>query len=417
VGLGRLLPSAQHRAVGTGGTRYEAYDIGTDAHLGTYKIIGDMAPDWPASAYKNGMSIPGAWRASLLISGLLAGMPWNAFRRPAGDDPAPRLVSPTPSLLEQPAPPDTRFTTMRSMALDYLWDGNAVGLYAARDRAGWPTAIVPIPAAWVGVRRVEERDYALPVGAIEYAIGNMRLTPADLLHIKGPCEPSGLRGLGILEAHMRTLKASMDLSAEAHSIKGVPTGYLKSQNPDLKQPQADALKQAWLRSQTVRTVAVLNATTEFVPLAWNPEQAQLIEARKFSLTELENVFGLPIGWLGGATSSRTYSNIEQDAINLIKFSMSDHYTAWKEALTQCFPRGMFVEPDLDALLASDTLNRYTAYGLATGGKPWMLPSEVRGRERMAAVEGIDDATTPAPEAAPAPPADNANPANEGIPQS
>lgn len=395
MGLGKLLP-AQHRAVGTGGTRYEAYDMTSDAHLGTYSVIGDMAPDWPTSAYKNGMSIPGAWRASLLISGLLAGMPWNAFRKPSGDDPAPRLVTPTPPLLEQPAPPDYRFTTLRSMGLDYLWDGNAIGIYAARDRFNRPTAIVPVPASLVGVRRVDDWDYPLPVGSIEYSIGNLRFAPHELLHVKGPCEPGGLRGLGILEAHMNTMRASASLSADAHSIKGVPTGYLKSTNPDMKQPQADALKRKWLESQTVRTVAVLNATTEFIPLSWNPEQAQLIEARKFSLTEWENIFGLPVGWLGGQTSSRTYSNIEQDAINLIKFSMNDHYTAFKEALSQAFPPGITVEPDLDALLASDTVNRYTAYATATGNKPWMLPSEVRGKERMPAVEGIDAAPAPAP---------------------
>lgn len=411
MGLGKLLP--QHRAIGTGGTRYEAYDMTSGAHLDTFKIFGDLAPDWPASAYKNGMSIPGGWRASLLISGLLSGMPWNAFRAPSGDDPSPRLVVPTPPLLQQPAPPDTRFTTMRSMALDYLWEGNAIGVYAARGRDGWPTAIVPVPAAFVGVRRVDERDYGLPVGEIEYSIGSLRFSPSEVLHVKGPCEPGGLRGLGILEAHMKTLRGADSLSAEAHSVKGVPTGYIKSTNPDLKQPQADALKAKWLETQAVRTVAVLNATTEFIPLAWNPEQAQLIEARKFSLTDMENIFGLPIGWLGGQTSSRTYSNIEQDAINLIKFSMNDHYTAFKETLSQAFPRGMTIEPDLDALLASDTLNRYIAYGHATGNKPWMLPSEVRAKERMRAVDDIDAAPAPA---VPVQPDNSSNPEPEGIEQ-
>ena len=128
----------------------------------------------------------------------------------------------------------------------------------------------------------------------------------------------------------------------------------------------------------------------------------MIEARKFSLTEYELIFGLPVGWLGGQTSSRTYSNIEQDAVNLVKFTMADHYNAFKETLTQCFPRGMFVEPDLDALLASDTMTRYKAYALATNNKPWLLPSEVRATERRPAVPGIDDAPAPAPVVAPEP---------------
>lgn len=411
MGIGRLFaPAAQHRAIGaSGGTRYEVYDIATDAHLDTFSVNGNLAPDWPTSAYKSGMSIPGAWRASLLLSGLLAGTPWHAYRRPSGDDPAPRLVLPTPPLLEQPAPPEIRFTTIRSLALDYLWDGNGIGVIAARDRAGWPTAIVPVPASSVMVRRVDERNYPLPIGTIEYLIGALSFTADEVVHIKGPCAPGDLRGMGVLEAHFGTLRASQQLSADAHTTKGVPTGVLKSENPDLDETEAKDLKRGWLESQRTRTIAVLNATTSFESLAWNPEQAQLIEARKFSLSEQELIFGLPVGWLGGQDSSKTYSNIEQDAINLVKFSMNDHYSVFKETLTQCFPRGTFVEPDLDALLASDTINRYKAYQIASGNKPWLLPSEIRAAEKLRAVEGIDDANTPAPGPRPGEPTDNSAP--------
>lgn len=415
MGLGKLLaPRDELRAVPSGGTTYTVTDMSSGALIDTFNVFGNIAPDWPTSAYKNGMSVPGAWRASLLISGLLAGTPWNAFRRPTGDDPAPRQVEPMPALLEQPAPPDTRFATLRSMALDYLWEGNGIAVIAARDRRGTPTAIVPLPASSVWVRRVDERNYPLPVGTIEYLIGDLSFTADEVLHIKGPCAPGELRGMGVLETHLPTIRASEQLSADAHATKGVPTGVLKSENPDLTAPEALALKNAWLSSQATRSVAVLNATTSFEALAWNPQESQLIEARKFTLTEWELIFGLPVGWLGGQTSSRTYSNIEQDAINLVKFTMADHFSAFKETLTQCFPRGMFVEPDLDALLASDTMNRFKAYALATNNKPWLLPSEVRAIERRRAVEGIDDVDTPAPSGGTPPSANNTDTEIEGI---
>jgi HK97 family phage portal protein len=408
MGLGKLIApaaTAQHRAVGEGGIRYEVYDIATDAHLDTFSVSGGVAPDWPTSAYKNGMSVPGAWRASLLLSGLLAGSPWRAYRKGSGGDPAPRLISPTPPLLEQPAPPDIRFTTFRSLALDYLWEGNAIGVYASRDRYGWPTAIVPVPASSVMVRRVTERNYPLPIGTIEYLIGAMSFTANEVLHIKGPCAPGELRGMGVLEAHLGTLRGAQQLSSDAHSTKGVPTGVLKSENPDLTKTEAEDLKRKWLDSQRNRSIAVLNSTTSFEALAWNPRDAQLIEARTFSLTELELIFGLPVGWLGGNTNARVYKNIEQDAVNLLKFTLGDHLAVFKETLSTAFPRGTFIEPDLDALLASDTVTRYQAYATATGNKPWLLPSEVRTREKLAAVEGIDDmpAATPATQGAPSDP--------------
>lgn len=402
MGLGKLLPPkrpAHTRSVGEGGTRYDVYDMATDQLLDSFSTYGNLAPDWPTEAYA-GMSVPGAWRASLLLSGLLAGSPWHAFRKPAGDDPSPRMIEPTPPLLEQPAPPETRFTTFRQLALDYIWEGNAIGVYASRDRYGWPTAIVPVPAAWVHARRVDERNYPLPIGEVEYLIGSLRFSRQEILHIKGPCRPGDLRGMGVLETQLSTLRGAMSLSADAHTVKGVPTGVLKSDNPDLTPAEAREMKAGWLSSQRNRTVAVLNASTSFEPLAWNPEQAQLIEARKFSLSELELIFGLPVGWLGGESATKTYRNNEQDAINLQKYSLADILTPFKEALSQAFPRGTTVEPDLDALLASDTVTRYGAYSTATGGKPWLLPSEVRARERLRAVDGIDDVPTPAPPAQP-----------------
>jgi hypothetical protein len=72
---------------------------------------------------------------------------------------------------------------------------------------------------------------------------------------------------------------------------------------------------------------------------------------------------------------------------------------------------MTVEPDLDALLASDTVARYGAYSVATGGKPWLLPSEVRAKERYPRVDGIDDSPKPAPAS---PPIDQTDPNPEVI---
>lgn len=408
MGLGKLFRAApaspaENRSVPSGGIQYVATDIETGGDLGTYTVWGGIAPDWPtASSYRSGMNVPGAWRGALLISGLLAGVPWYAYRKPTGVDPAPQLVVPTPALLDQPSPPETRFTTFRSLALDYIWEGNALAVIAARGRDGWPTAVVPVPASMVGVRRVDERNYPIPMGEIEYNIGGLSFTPNEVLHFKGPCEPGALRGMGVLESQMSTIRGAQQLNADAHAIKGVPTGVLKSENPDLTPKEARDMKTGWLRNQRERTVAVLNASTSFEPLSWNPQEAQLIEARQFSLSEMELIFGLPVGWLGGKTSSRTYSNIEQDAINLLKFSLNDHLEQWKQTWSLAFPRTTFVAPDLDSILESDTMTRFQAYAIATGGEPWMLPSEVRAREKLKAIPGIDD--KPEPPAPAAPPA-------------
>ena len=134
-----------------------------------------------------------------------------------------------------------------------------------------------------------------------------------------------------------------------------------------------------MANQSSRTVAVLNSSTSFTPLSWNPEELQLVEARKFTLTELELIFGLPVGWLGGQTSSRTYSNIESDAVNLIKFSLAGHLARFEHTFSLAQPRGTVTRANLDAVLRADTLTRYQAHGIALD-KGFLTVDEVRELE-------------------------------------
>lgn len=387
MGLGALMRSSPPDA---GPTHSRA--------ITEFAIIDGVAVDGSGETgvrYRGGMSIPGAWRASILISDLLGSVPWDAYRTrgPRGDRTLEK-IDPTPPLLEQPSPPDTRMTTISSLALDLVWHGNAVEIIAARGPNGWPTATLPVPAELCGVRRVTETAYSpLPVGTIEYNIGGLTFAPWEVIHTKGPCVPGGLKGMGVLEHHMNggALGLSREQMRQASNLAnhGVPTGYIQAENPDTTTDELRELKAEWLRNQRDRTVAALNATTKFVPLSWNPEQMQLVEARQYSLTEQELIFGLPVGWLGGMNSARQYSNIEQDAVNLLKFTLSGHLARFEQARSNAFPRLTVVKANLDAILRADTLSRYQAHAIALD-KRFKTVNEVRGLENDPPVSWGDE---------------------------
>lgn len=364
---------------------------------------------WQAATYRGFLSVPGAWRASVMLSDLFAQMPFHSYRRgPAGGDVAtPRNAA----ILEEPAGThEDPLTVFASWAMDYLWDGNAVGVYTARGANGLPVAILPVPVCDVGVRMQVvpgSRNGLLSeyTGRREYWIGGVTFDQSEIFHVKGPCAPGALRGLGVLETQIATLTLARDLQAQADAIglHGVPTGLLKSTNPEAEPSDLTRAKAAWIQSQRTRTIAALGPNIDFEPLAWNPEETQLVEARKLSLTEQELIFGLPPGWLGGATNNRTYSNVEQDAVNLIKFSMLAGMIAKFESkfTRQVLPRGQTARANRDAVLRSDTMTRYQAHALALGKKAWKSVNEVRGTENLAPVEGgdeIDNAPEPAPAA-------------------
>jgi len=364
-------------------TQYVATDLESGASQ-TFVIYDNLAPDWSGRHYRGGMSVPGAWRASLQISDLLGSVPWHAYRE-RGAGPIERLT-PTPPLLDQPNPAETRMSTFSSWALDLVWEGNAVGIVAARNLMGWPTAVLPVPADMVMVRRVGLGANAggLPVGSVEYNIGGQSFGPADIVHIKGPSAPGELRGMGVLECHLSTLTLARDQASQADSVSrhGVPTGLLKTTNPDATEQDLRDAKTAWMNAQAERTIASLNATTEFEPLSWNPEELQLVEARKFTLHELALIFGLPLYFLGADQSSRTYSNIEQEGLNLLKFSLGGHLARFEQTLTMHMPRGTFAKASLDAILRADTLTRYQAHAIAID-KRFLTVDEVRALEDRA----------------------------------
>lgn len=393
MGLGRLFARS---------TVYTATDTVSGA-VQTFTIIDNLGPDFVnTGTYRNAMTIPGAWRASVLLSDLLGQVPWNAYRQPSVG--AEQLITPRPPLLEQPNPPYTRMTTFSSWGLDLIYHGNALGVIAARNALGWPTAVIAVPATNVGVRRVTPfQDSPLPVGALEYKIGSMSLGSQDVIHIMGPCEPGAVRGMGVLEAHLNTFNLAQEQSRQARSVSthGVPTGVLQSDDPDLEEAEALKLKDSWLRSQATRSIAVLNASTKFTPLSWNPEQLELVEARKFSLTEMELIFGLPVGWLGGQTSSRTYSNIEQDAVNLLKFSLGGHLGRFEQTLSLAFPRGTVARANMDSVLRADTLTRYQAHqiGITAG---FLTDDEARELEHRQPLTDEQRAQVAATKAPPAP---------------
>ncbi|MFI5607771.1 phage portal protein [Amycolatopsis sp. NPDC051903] len=383
-GRGSQGPALEHRVIST------LPGIALD-------LNGGFAAPYSCS-YRGALSIPGVHRAATLIADTIASLPQKAYRNRAGN--------PTEEvsylILERPTYPLTRVEAWSGMILDLILNGNALALIASRDSSGTPNGLLPIPASQVGIRRTE-------TGAVEYSYLGNTYTQNEVFHVRGPHEPGDVRGLGALELHFRTLDLAQGLTDQAQDIgKGVPSGLLKVLNPDATEADLRGVKSAWLAGQATRTIGVLNATTEFMPLAWNPTEAQLLETRKFSLTELALIFGIPPYFLNAENASGTYTNVQQEALNLVKYSLQGHIARIEQALSDLLPNGTKVELTLDALLRADTLTRFQAYSVALASQ-FMTVNEVRALENLAPVPWGDE---PIRNATPAPPTQNQDPGDE-----
>lgn len=388
---------------------YTVTDSTDPAFSAQFTVIGPplLGPDWAAgeSLYEGLMSIPGYWRGANLISDLIGQLCWEAFR--VRDDAPAVKVAPTPRLLADPTPGlGTAMESIASLALDYIGHGNAIAVFSGWDATGTPTSMVPVPAWRVGVQRVGPGSSAanvLPVGSIQYMIGGQSFGVDEVLHIKGPHQPGALRGIGVLEAHFSTFQLAQELGRQARSISnhGVPSGVLEAQSPDVTITQMRESKALWLEQQRDRTIQALGPGAKFTPIAWNPTETQLIEARKFSLTEWELILGLPPGELSGDGTPMHYTSDQTADVKLLKYALNGHITRFEQEFSRHLVRGTEVRADTRVILRSSTKERYEANASAIAAG-WKLKSEVREEEGLPPVAGIDDPPA-APPVAPAPP--------------
>ena len=322
------------------------------------------------------LGVPAIWRGITLISDAIGAMPLHAYR---GDT----LVTPTPNILLRPNPPSIRMETIAAMASALLIHGNYIAVLGEPGVNGLPESFYPVEPNRVNVSRDN--------GRMIYMIDGRQYDQSQILHIKNFSMPGALVGVGNLGAQKQALGKLIAINeyASRYFDGGVsPSAILKSANPDLTQEEADALKAAWMSmySSRNRAPAVLNSSTEFQVLSDNAQEAQLIEAQQQALVEASNILGLPAYYLGAPNSSRTYSNVEQENLQLIRWSIQPIAQRIEEALSDLLVRGQVAKFNFDSLLRTDTLSRYQAHEIAISNG-FLTVDEVREMEKR---EGLDD---------------------------
>jgi HK97 family phage portal protein len=318
---------------------------------------------WDATTARR---IPAVGKALGVYSGMLKQTPLDAWR---GIQPLPR-----PRLLDRPDPTNARSWFVQNCVEDYLLNGNAVNLITARGPDGWPTACAWIPASWVFIQW-------WPGGPTKYFAYGQELPSADVVHIKrGADRWYPVRGVGIVEEYLGSLaRIAGEEAYEASALAdgAVPSVAVIAPNPQIGQAETDAAKTAWVTKfgGGKREPAILPNGTQVIPLSWSPEDAQLTEARRMSLTDVANMFNLDGYWLGAASGSMTYRSPGPMYLNLLRTSVLpvavDFEDVWSDAW---LPRGQGVRFDRTNLLRDDmqttslTLSTLVSAGIMSVGE-------------------------------------------------
>jgi len=228
----------------------------------------------------------------------------------------------------------------------------------------------------------------------------------DIVHIKA-LTTDGILGLSPIKQAQIALGLSGQLAEHAayfFANDARPSGVLKVKRyAGTDTEDIDKLTKGFNEQhkgvKNAHKIAVIGGDADFVPFSIPLDDAQFLEQRKLSATEVARIFRVP-PWVIGAESgeSMTYSNVESQAMQFVTYSLRPWLVQIEQALSgdpDLFLPHQYCEFLLDALLRADSKTRSEVYTRAldpiTG---WMTRAEVRERENL----------EPEPDGAPAGPA-------------
>ena len=224
------------------------------------------------------------------------------------------------------------------------------------------------------------------------------LTNDDVLHIRG-FGGNPLGGMSTLAFGARAfgLALAIDKAAGSTFKNGLrPSGVLTF-DKFLTVEQRDVIEkrlvEKFMGAMNSGRPMVLEGGTTWAQLGINPEDAQMLESRGFSVEEICRFFGTPPFMIGHSEKSTSWgTGLKEQTLGFQKFALRRRakrieQSIEKQLLTpQDRAEGIVVEIAMEGLLrgASDERSTFYQSGLTNG---WMTINEVRALENLPPVEG------------------------------
>jgi HK97 family phage portal protein len=258
-------------------------------------------------------------------------------------------------------------------------------------------ALAPVRADHVQRRRTKN-------GEIRYAWSEdgqrFDLPESDMLHIRG-FGGSPLGGLSTLRfAHNSFgLARAIDRSAGSVFRNGMQPGGALSFKEFLSTDQRDVaetkLVEKFVGARNSGRPLILEGGASWQALSINPEDAQMLEARRFSVEEICRFFGVPPHMVGHTEKNSSWGKgLEQQTLGFVMYTLRSRLKRIEKAIEKQLllpadrARGVSVKFNLEGLLRGDTAGRASFYREMTQIGA-MTINEVREKESLPPVKGGD----------------------------
>lgn len=329
-------------------------------------------------------------RCVSLIANAIAGQKWTEWDRDEPVDPVSRLVKRPAAIMSR------REWVWRCISQMALQEVVYLRMVGGVDEGGSPGSLIPLPT-----EAVTPAGYVDPFGVFPptlYSISGIPGTVSgeEIIPVRSafwPGVPIHLQG--VLKMARNTLMqawSSDTYGARYWQAGGQPTTVVTT-DQELTDPQAEAIAQRWRdrRAKGPDYPAVLGKGAHAEGWGADVSNAVAVEARREMVVEIANLFGVPARYVNVVPTgqSMTYANLNDEALSLERFTLSGFVDPIQDVISDLLFDEHTMLIDMTRLTRPSQESRFRAWQIATAGKPWMLPSEVRQEEHMIPNDDID----------------------------
>jgi HK97 family phage portal protein len=282
------------------------------------------------------MRLLDVWACMRLLAETASTIPMVGHR---GDTPFPDGVE---RLLRRPAPGTTMPGLVGTTVLHMAATGEAFwGLFA--DERGEVAQLAAIQPDHVGVELVG----GVPFYTLHLDSGATVVDQSAILHVK-LLSWDGIRGVSPLTQARESLGMHAAVVEHAASLFGnaaIPRGVLAVRGPggpddptgdERRENLAAGFKARHGGRRNQGHVAVIDADeVSYAAISLSAADAELIASRRLGTTEIARLLRVPAALIDAETgSSLVYTNAQQAADNLVRFSLQPYFTAIEAAITE-----------------------------------------------------------------------------------
>jgi len=296
-------------------------------------------------------------------------------------------------LKDCPNPEMSAFTFKETMLMHLLLWGNFYANIEYRGD-GKPKALWPLmphktePWRKEGTRQLVYHTY-MPDGRL------VELPNHEVLHVPG-LSYDGLKGLSPIGYARESI--GLDLATEEFGARffsqGTNMGAIAKHPGRLSDTAYYNLKKDLEKKYqglgNAHRLMLLEEGMDIEKVGIPPENAQFLETRQFQKRDIARIFRVPLYLLADVEKGASYSSIEQQSLDFLKYSIQPWLSRIEQAvnnqlLSKEARRRYFAEFLIDSLLRADIQTRYDAYSTAIN-YGFLTINEVRAMENKNPVD-------------------------------